>query len=392
MPEHKTDYIFFSDDRLGIPTSSMHLADRLTRWGRVFWLNTYTRTPGLTRKDMAKTFRILTGRSGQPGVSGQDRQGNAESIIHDLTPVSIPWFVPPIRKFNGFLGCRFMQKLCRDYQVQSPVLVTTFPCTVDTFRAVRQETTQIYYCVDEWTEYPGLHPQRWKTMEQELLELVDGSAFTSRDLLQRKSNNRPNLYLPHGVDYEHFSGTGKNETVPDFLATLPKPVIGFFGTIDTRVDIGVIASLAKRFPQFSFVVVGRSLISMDILQGLTNVYYTGPVSYAELPGYARSFDFGLIPYFLNNFNKSVNPLKLMEYFAIGLPVISTKLPDILDVPGPLIFASTHQEFGDQLENVLSQDVAALKNQARETAKNNSWDSRAEDFARFVETIRSNHTR
>ena len=364
----------------------MHLADRLTKWGRVFWLNTYTRTPGLTSKDMARVFRILTGRSGRPGVPRQANQDAVESKIHYLTPKSIPWFVPPVRKINGFFGRRFLHKLFQDYQIQSPVLITTFPCTVDTFRAVRRETTQIYYCVDEWTEYPGLNPQRWKKMEQELLELVDGSAFTSRDLLQRKSNDRPNLYLPHGVDFEHFSGAGENETIPGFFASLPKPVIGFFGTIDTWVDMGVIASLAKRFPQFSFVVVGRSSVPLDFLQEMKNVYLTGPIPYAELPNFAQSFDVGLIPFLLNDLTKAVNPLKLMEYFAIGLPVISTRLPDILDVPGPLFFASTHQEFGDQLESVLSRDCTILKKEALETAKKNSWDSRAEDFARFIETV------
>ena len=385
MSEYQTDYIIFSDDLSGTPTSSMHLAAQLTKWGRVFWLNTYTRTPGLTCKDIAKAFRVLTGRS------GQGHKEVIESKIHDFTPKSIPWFIPLVRKINGVLGRRFLQQLFREHQIQSPVLITTFPCTVDTFRAMRRETTQIYYCVDEWSEFEGLHPQRWRKMEQELLELVDGSAYTSRDLLQRKSQNRPNLYLPHGVDFEHFAGTGTSETIPEKIASLPKPIIGFFGTIDTWVDIAVIATLAKRFPQFSFVIVGRSAISLDVLHGLKNVYLLGPVPYTELPSYARCFDVGLIPFMLNDLTKAVNPLKLMEYFALGLPVISTRLPDILDVPGPLFFASTHQEFGDQLEAVLSQDLTTLKKEAQETAKKNSWKSRAEDLVRFIETIRRQGT-
>ena len=389
MTEHKTDIIIFSDDRSGIPTSSMHLAEGLTQWGRVFWLNTYTRMPVFSGRDVVKAFRVLTGRSRPSATFGQNHQEADASKIPGFTPKSIPWFIPPIRKINGVLGRSFLHRLFRDYKIQSPVLITTFPCTVDVFRAVRRETTQIYYCVDEWSELAGLHPRRWKTMEQELLELVDGSVFTSRDLQQRKSHNRPNLYLPHGVDFEHFSGIRSNETIPDFLASLPKPVIGFFGIIDTWVDIGVIASLAKRFPQFSFVVVGRSAISLDIFQGISNIHFVGPVPYSELPRYARCFDVGLIPFMLNNLTKAVNPLKLMEYFAIGLPVISTKLPDILDVPGPLFFAATHQEFGDQLEMILSQDLVTLNNEARETARNNSWAARVADFVRFVETVRSN---
>ena len=369
----------------------MHLARHLTEWGRVFWLNTYTHTPGFSRNDLLKAFRVLTGRSGQPVASGQVTPDEIEPKIRDFTPKSIPWFIPPIRKINGVLGRNFLHKLFRDHQIQSPVLITTFPCTVDTFRAVRRETTQIYYCVDEWAELPGLHPGRWRKMEQELLELVDGSAYTSRDLMQRKSRDKPGLYLPHGVDFEHFSATDPNETIPGVFASLPKPVIGFFGTVDSWVDVCVIATLAKRFPQFSFVIVGRSLISLEMFQGIENVHTLGPVPYEKLPGYARCFDVGLIPFVLNDLTKAVNPLKLMEYFAIGIPVISTRLPDILDVPGPLFFASTHEEFGDQLEMILSKDPVALKKEARETAMKNSWDARTEDFVRFTETVRSKGT-
>jgi len=391
MAELKTDYIFFSDDRSGIPTSSMHLARHLIKWGRVFWLNTYTRIPGFSGNDIVKAFRVLTGCSGKPVVSEQGSPDDVEPKIRDLTPKSIPWFIPPIRKINGVLGRKFLHKLFRDYQIQSPVLITTFPCTVDTFRTVRRETTQIYYCVDEWAELPGLHPWRWRTMEKELLELVDGSAFTSRDLMQRKCHDKPGLYLPHGVDFEHFSREGTNETTSELFASLPKPVVGFFGTVDSWVDMGVIASLAKRFPQFSFVIIGRSLISLEMFQGLDNVHILGPVPYTDLPRHARCFDVGLIPFVLNDLTQAVNPLKLMEYFALGIPVISTRLPDILDMPGPLFFASTYEEFGDQLETVLSLDLATLKKEARETAKKNSWETRTEEFVRFMETVRSKGT-
>ena len=365
----------------------MHLADQLSKKHRVFWLNTYMRMPELSWSDFSKVMRILTGRSGKTAdVPKVEKQ--VEGIRY-FTPKIVPWFIPPIRKMNGILGRRFLKKLFHEYDIQSPVLITTFPCTVDVFRAVRRETKQVYYCVDEWSEYPGLDQRRWKDMERKLLECVDGTAFTSRDLLDRKQSNvKQSLYLPHGVDFNHFSRANVQETCAniDLLDSLPKPIIGFFGTMDSWVDLAAIAALAKRFPKYSFVVIGGARVSTEILQGQSNIHLLGPIPYSQLPDYASYFDVGLIPFMLNDLTKAVNPLKLMEYFAIGVPVISTKLPDILNVPGPLYFAETHEEFGDRLEEIFQNDMQSLKRSAQETAQKNSWASRAEDLVKFIERL------
>ncbi len=365
----------------------MHLADQLAKKNRVFWLNTFMRMPEFSLSDFSKVVKILSNRSGKP--TGRSKTEVQTDDIRYFTPKIVPWFIPPVRKWNGILGRRFLKKLFRDYDIQSPVLITTFPCTVDTFRAIRSETRQVYYCVDEWAEYPGLDQKRWGIMERELLECVDGAAFTSRDLMDRKQQNvRQSLYLPHGVDFDHFSrayAQGQPAKI-DLLESLPKPIIGFFGTMDSWVDLAAIAALAKRFPQCSFVVIGGARVSTDVLQEYPNIHLTGPIPYAKLPEYASYFDVGLIPFVLNDLTKAVNPLKLMEYFAIGVPVISTKLPDILDVPGPLYFAETHDEFGDRLEEIFQSDLQSLKQAAQATARKNSWASRADALMKFLETM------
>jgi glycosyltransferase involved in cell wall biosynthesis len=154
--------------------------------------------------------------------------------------------------------------------------------------------------------------------------------------------------------------------------------------MDTWVDLSAIAHLAKRFPQCSFVIIGRSVVPMNVLEGLENVHCLGQIPYSELPQYARYFDAGLIPFVMNDLTKAVNPLKLMEYYAIGIPVISTRLPDIMDVPGPLYFADTHKEFADRLDEILRSDLSELRHQAQEVARQNSWSARAESFVQFAE--------
>ena len=366
----------------------MHIADQIAAGkiagvNRVFWVNIYTRLPKLS--EFTKAFRILTRRGAKPAVNQQV----AGTAIISATPIQIPWFGIPARKFNGYFASRFFQKLVQQYDIQNPILVTNFPCVVDAFRAIRKlvpHAPQIYYCFDDFIEYPGFNPKHWEAMEQEFFATVDGVIFTSRDLLENKKRptSLPSLYLPHGVDYEHFTCEGTENTPIELLERIRKPIVGFFGTIDTWVDILAIAYLAKRFPQCSFVVVGRSVVPMTILEGLENVHCLGPLPYSALPQCARYFDVGLIPFVLNDLTKAVNPLKLMEYYAVGIPVISTRLPDIADVPGPLYFADTHEEFGDRLDEILRSDLPALRRQAQEVARQNSWEARAESFVQFIE--------
>jgi len=390
------DYIFFADDRSNIPTSTMHIADQIATGkiegvNRVFWVNTYTRLPKLS--EFRKAFRILTRRGAKPVVNQQV----AGSTIISATPLQFPWFGPWLgtaaRKFNGYFAGRFFQKLVKQYDIQHPVLATNFPCVVDAFRTIRQlapQTVQIYYCYDDFIKYPGFNAQHWETMEQEFFATVDGVIFSSRDLQQNKKRpeSLPSLYLPHGVDYEHFSGATTEKVPIAALEKLKKPIIGFFGTMDFWSDLPAIAYLAKRFPQCSFAVVGRAVVPMTPLEGIENVHLFGQVPYSELPQYARYFDVGLIPYIRHDYLKAVNPLKLREYYAIGLPVIATRVPDIADMPGPLYFADTHEEYGDHLETILNSDLSELRRQAQEIAKKNSWTARAESFMQFAEQTAS----
>ena len=383
MPQPAYEYVFFADDRSSIPTSTMHIADQIAKTNRVFWVNIYTRLPRFS--EFTKAFRILTQRSARPAVNQQD----AGSTIISSTPVQFPWFISPARKFNGYFAGRFFQNLIKQYNIQNPILVAHFPCVVDAFRSIRKsvpQAAQIYYCADDFVEYPGFNSRHWNTMEQEFFAEIDGAAFTSRDLQQNKKRpeSLPDLYLPHGVDYEHFSGEKTELTPIAALEKLKKPIIGYYATMNTWADLPAIAYLAKRFPQCSFVVMGKALIPLTPIENIDNIHIFGQIPYSELPLYARYFDVGLIPYIQNAYIKAVQPLKLFEYYAAGLPVIATYLQNIEDIPGPLYLTRTHEDYGNHLDEILRSDLSVLRQQAQEVAKQNSWAARAENFMQFVE--------
>ena len=391
QPVH--DYIFFADDRSRGPNARVHVADQIAAGkiagaNRVFWGNVYTRLPKLS--EFGKAFRTLTQRGAKPAVNQQ----GAGSTIISSTPIQIPWFGLPARKFNGYFAGRFFQKLVKQYDIQHPILVTSYPFSVDAFQTIRKLAPQaplVYYCPDNYVKYPGgFNTRHWETMEQELFAIIDGVAFTSLDLQQTKKRpeSLPSLYLPHGVDYELFSCENLEKTSIEVLEKIKKPIIGLVGNLDPRIDISAIAYLAKRFPQCSFVLIGRIVVSAARLEEFDNVHLLGQVPYSELPLYMRYFDVGLIPYILGDITKAINPLKMMEYYAAGMPVISSRLQNIVDMPGPLYIADTHEEYGNHLEKILNSDMSELRRQAQEIARQNSWAVRAESFVQFVERASS----
>ena len=391
MPNQPHDYIFFADNRSSTPNSRMQIADQIAsgkmgEGNRVFWVNIYTRLPKLS--EFTRVCRILTQRGAKPTAN---LQGSGSTII-SATPIQIPWFGLPARKFNGYFAGRFYQKLVKQYNILRPVLVTGMPCAVDAFRTIRQlapQAPQIYYCPDNFVAYPGgFNTRHWETMEQELFATVDGATFTSLDLLQSKKRleSLPNLYLPHGVDYEHFSCENSTKTPIETLEKIKKPIIGLVGNLDMRIDISALVYLAKRFPQCSFVFIGQAVVPATPLEELDNVHLLGRIQYSELPLYMRYFDVGLIPYLLGDITKAINPLKMMEYYAAGMPVISSRLQNIVDMPGPLYIADTHEEYGDHLKKILHSDMSELRRLTQEIARQNSWAVRAESFVQFVEQI------
>ena len=380
------DFVVISDDWNGLPTSAIHLFRMLARRNRVFWFNAIGRLPRPTWTDAGKVLGTLgnwLASSRQADPSTPQTGG-----VRVVSPLMIPWFKRPIRRFN--LGC-FLRKyrtLASEHNVAHPIVVTTFSIAAD-FLAAIPDALKIYYCVDDFLDYPGVNRADWARMESDLLSSVDGLVVTCRTLARKRANNCPLLHLPHGVDFEHFhSAVGSGEPQPR-MESMAHPIVGFFGLLGEWVDLEIISRLSRSFPDCSFVLLGRAEIDLRPLHSLPNVHYLGWVPYQDLPRYACYFDVGLIPFVLNNLTRAVNPLKLMEYFALGLPVLATRLPELEDLSDALRLAVHPEEFCSALSEILHTGPEAFREEAIACARANTWDARAEEFSHFVESIETN---
>ena len=159
--------------------------------------------------------------------------------------------------------------------------------------------------------------------------------------------------MPHGVDYEHFSkAVSHHLPAPADIADIPHPRLGFFGLIRDWVDLDLLADVARRRPDWHLVLIGDSTIDLSPYQCLANMHFLGRKPYAELPAYCKEFDAGLVPFKINELTKAVNPIKLREYLAAGLPVVSTPLPEV-KACGPWVrIAADAEEFVGAVEAEL----------------------------------------
>jgi glycosyltransferase involved in cell wall biosynthesis len=373
------DFVVLSDNWHGLPTSCIHLFRRLARQNRVFWFNTVSRLPGLSLRDAGKVLQTVGG-----WLCPQSKKTTTEPVTV-ASPVMVPWFRGYGRVFNRRSWLRTYARLQAAHGIRRPIVITTFPFTVDFVQEV-EARARVYYCVDDFLDYPGVRHADWAVLEVQLLGCIDGLVATSRELERTRRTAAPVLHLPHGVDLEHYRSAVANPRPIALLESLPRPIVGFFGLLSEWFDQDLMVHLARVFPDVSFVLLGKAHFNPTRLRLEPNIHHLGWIPYEELPQYARYFDVGLIPYVQNQMTRSLNPLKLMEYYALGLPVLATRLPELEHTAGPLSLACGAEEFCKKLQSLLDEGTGGYTEEAVAVARNNTWDRRVEQLSTFLDYL------
>jgi glycosyltransferase involved in cell wall biosynthesis len=130
--------------------------------------------------------------------------------------------------------------------------------------------------------------------------------------------------FPSGVEPEHYAAASQHR------CRRSTPVAGYVGVVDERLDLGLLAGLAADLPDWAIEVVGPvAKIDVGLLPQAPNLRYAGARPYQELPRLMGGFDVALMPFALNEATRSISPTKTLEYLAAGLPVVSTRVPDVV---------------------------------------------------------------
>lgn len=226
----------------------------------------------------------------------------------------------------------------------------------------------------------------WKPYYQRALHTADVVLATSDKLYEMARKTNPHTYLvPNGCDYHHFSQAASGMLpVPTDLKDIARPVIGYIGVVATWCDLQLVERIAHEFAHCSVVMVGP-LYNISRVPRASNLLWLGFKPYEQLAAYAGSFDVGIIPFKRSSMIEAVNPIKMWEYMAAGLPVVTTDIPETTKY-GDLILTSRNQsEFMHNLLRSLNEDTLEQKTRRMELARMNSWEQRARQIVNIIET-------
>lgn len=194
--------------------------------------------------------------------------------------------------------------------------------------APMRRSSLVFNRADLHSAFPEADGAWVEGLERMLLQHSDHVLYVSHELMQRDEDvvGERAFFIDHGVDLEHFQREG---SVHPELADIPRPRIGFFGGLDDYVvDMALLEETARSLPEASLVLVGDATCSMAALTELPNVHWFGFRNYDEIPAFGRGFDVGLMPWLDNEWIQHANPIKLKEYLSLGLPVVTTKYPEV----------------------------------------------------------------
>jgi UDP-galactopyranose mutase len=188
----------------------------------------------------------------------------------------------------------------------------------------------VYDCMDELSNF-RFAPPELRRNEDLLLRRADVVFTGGYSIYEAKRDRHCNIHpFPSGVDVAHFAAARGPLQAPADQAGLGKPVLGYYGVIDERIDLPLIATLADARPEWSFVLVGPVVkIDEADLPRRANIHYLGQRDYADLPAHVAGWDVALMPFAINEATRFISPTKTPEYLAAGRPVVSTPITDVV---------------------------------------------------------------
>ena len=356
----------------------------LAKRNRVLWINSIsTRTPSLqSGRDVRKIFRKLSEffRGAQ----------QVDERIWVYTPLVLPFPHSPVaRRINLFLVRLSIAILRRRLGMREFQLWSFLP-NVSDFIGRLGESVSVYYCVDEWAGFSNIDSERMALAESRLCRSADIVFAPARTLAERKRVlNSETQFAPHGVDHALFAGALREDlSVPADIAGLPKPIVGFFGTLEDWVDQDLISHLAGKHPDWSFVLIGRKAVDISRLEQMQNIHCLGRREHSDLPAYCKGFDVGIIPYLLTDRLKYVSPLKRFEFLAAGLPVVSTAVPEIVNDRDNCLVAMNHAEFDEAVQEALRLTGPEDRRKRSESVRSATWENRVADLSAHVMRVKS----
>jgi len=291
-------------------------------------------------------------------------------------------------KINEYAIIKRLKAVLKKEGIKDFVFINSFNFHYPGIGEALKPVLNIYQCVD-----PMIMPYDRKhgiTSELQLVQESDMVVCTAKALYEEKVRINPNTYfVPNAADLSHSSkALDKDLPAHPAFEKIARPIIGFFGSIERRIDFDLMQKVVNSNPDKSFVFAGPYFPEHipEWFFNTPNVYLPGSLPYAEMPQVLKSFNIAIIPFKKDEVSATIFPLKLFEYLGAGNPVIVTDFnPDLKDYTyGAVSFCANAAEFDEAINNILETDNAEKKAERLAVAKKNTWEIRADEIEALIE--------
>ncbi len=346
---------------------------------QVFWLANFVNLNRLMRKREDDLAYIELWRQGvQEPVQG----------LKTFTPLAwMPYVRGPVFE-SEWVGLHFMrytqpslQKVLKHYGFDDVDLLWIGNQRLYSVAPLVKYRRMVYRMKDDVEEY-GSEPRSIGRIEQRMCQQADIVFYTANRLMTKAQRYAQRTqYLPNGVDFEFFREP--NLEIPADLEQIPSPRLVYVGQISHWFDFESVLAAAKTFHNYSFVLIGPvnldkyGQVFMQQLRELPNVHVLGSRPFAQVRAYLRYSQVGLIPFLKNSLTHAISPIKLFEYCAAGLPVVSTRLEETERLGSPALLYDTLDDFITCIQRSLDQ-LEVLGRAGIEFGQANTWRQRYEE--------------
>ena len=331
-----------------------------------------------------------TGRTRRSKIATDIFRSRTEHQDPNITVYRSPAYLPVSRsrslaKISQKIWAQSVRRTMRKAGILKPIVWVSKP-EMQFVIGQLGEIFSIYHIVDEYAGYTGMSTQarrRLAVQEADLLEKVDLTIVASPELAQTKQGHKRDiLVLENGVEPQEYMHARQSASEPADLAAVAKPRIGYSGLIGKRLNLDLICHLARNRPDCSVVMIGKvddreCEDTLAALRSLPNVYLLGEKLPTDVASYIVRFDIGLLPYAINVETQHISPIKMYEYWAAGIPVVSTAIPAAKRHSFAVNVADNCDEFLAVIDRILDDPVLADSDRLVELANENSWQSRVD---------------
>ena len=275
-----------------------------------------------------------------------------------------------------------------------PILWLTSPDQGDMLRLIPHRLA-IYHLVDDYTAYEADYasPERLEyiaAQHRDVLRRADAVICTHPNLVQQAREHAQRVFLvPNGVDWPLFQRALSCPYLPPDVEEIPHPRVGYVGVINDKIDLPLLRALVDADPSLHLILVGPVQLrhyrqDLPLLEH-PRIHRLGFRPPERLPLYMRGLDVGLMPYRLNRWTAHVDPLKLYEYMAVGLPVVSTPIPAVERV-ADLVYIGEGEDFVRAVGRALGEQDPEIRERRRAFARENAWDRRVNAVREILYTL------